>query len=403
MANSILDISQPRSSSPTASNMRRRELLLGVVTGGFAMTSLGCSRNASSGSNSNAAGPSQGPQGNTPPGTGKTNPRQLGVALLGLGNYSETQLAPSLKLTRHCSLRGIVTGSPDKIPRWQKEYGIPDRNVYDYGSLPRIADNSAIDIVYIVVPTALHAKYAVQAAEAGKHVWCEKPMAMTVEECQKIIDACRANHVSLAIGYRMHHEPNTQTVMQFAREKPYGAIKAVRAIAGDRSNGENTWRMVRAMGGGALYDMGVYSINAIRYASGEEPVRVVRARQWADRPELFRDVDENTEFELELPSGAIAYGKASRFDKTNQLRVEAQRGWYQLEPMQAYEGVQGETSDGKKLDKKVDKQQARQMDDEALALLEGRPAMVPGEEGQRDIRLVQAILQAASTDKPVAL
>jgi glucose-fructose oxidoreductase len=366
----------------------RRELLLGAVAGGAALAG-GIACGASS------TGPSSTPQA---PGR-----RPLGVALLGLGDYSQSQLAPALRLTKHCNLRGIVTGSPNKIEPWQKDYTIEDRNVYDYDSLPRIADNPDIDVVYVVVPTALHARYAIMAAEAGKHVWCEKPMAMTVEECQSIILACKANRVSLAIGYRMQHEPNTQTVMQFAREKPYGAIQRVRAIAGDRSNGKNGWRMQRAMGGGALYDMGVYSVNAIRYATGEEPVRVIRARQWAERPELFSEVDEISEFELELPSGAAAYGKASRADKENILRVDAEHGWYQLEPMQAYEGVQGETSDGKKLDREVDKQQARQMDDEALAILEQRPPMVPGEEGQRDIRVIQAIIQAAQSGSAVAL
>jgi glucose-fructose oxidoreductase len=332
--------------------------------------------------------------------SGKT---QLGVALLGLGNYSETRLAPGLTKTQKCALRGIVTGTPSKIPVWQERYGIPDRNVYDYTSLPQIANNPEIDVVYVVVPTALHAKYAIAAAEAGKHVWCEKPMAMTVEECQRIIDACRANRVSLSIGYRMQHEPNTQTVMQFGRDKPYGAIRSVRAVAGDHTGGEPSWRMVRSMGGGALYDMGVYAINAIRYASAEEPVRVVRARQWADRPELFKEVDESTEFELELPSGVIAYGKASRFQAENVLRVEAQNGWYQLEPMQSYEGVKGETSDGKRLEQPIEHQQARQMDDDALAILEGRPALVPGEEGLRDIRLVQAIIQAAQSGAAVGI
>jgi glucose-fructose oxidoreductase len=201
----------------------------------------------------------------------------------------------------------------------------------------------------------------------------------------------------------MQHEPNTQTVMQLARDKPYGAIKSVRAVAGGPTDGDTGWRMQRHMGGGALYDMGVYSINAIRYASAEEPVRVLRARQWADRPELFREVDENTEFELELPSGATTYGKASRSDGENLLRVEAERGWYQLAPMQTYKGVAGQTSDGKLLAQNIDSQQRQQMDNEALAILERRPPLVPGEEGQRDIHIVQAIIQAASTGSPVAL
>jgi glucose-fructose oxidoreductase len=328
--------------------------------------------------------------------------RQLGVALLGLGKYSAGQLAPSLQRTRHCALRGIVTGTPAKIPRWQEQYAIADRNVYDYSSLPRIADDREIDVVYVVVPTALHAKYAIMAAEAGKHVWCEKPMAMDSGECQRIIDACRKNRVWLSIGYRMQHEPNTQTVMRFAKELPYGPITQVRALAGDESDAEPGWRMQRSMGGGALYDLGVYSINAIRYASGEEPVRVLRARQWSARPE-FADVDESSEFELELPSGARGYGKASRKDPENVLEVSAQRGSYRLEPMQAYQGVRGETSDGKKLDQEVDKQQALQMDDDALAILEQRAPRVPGEEGQRDIHILTAIIRAAQTGAPVAL
>ena len=328
--------------------------------------------------------------------------RTLGVALLGLGNYSRTQLAPSLQRTRHCALRGIVTGTPAKVPRWQQQYGIAARHAYDYASLPRIADDHEIDVIYVVVPTALHAKYAIMAAEAGKHVWCEKPMAMDAGECQRIIDACRKNHVSLSIGYRMQHEPNTQTVMRFARERPYGPIAHVRAVAGHAGSAEPSWRMQRSMGGGALYDMGVYSINAIRYASGEEPVRVVRARQWSVRAE-FAEVDEASEFELELPSGARGYGKASRGDDENLLEVTAQRGSYRLAPMQTYQGVQGETSDGKKLDQKIDKQQARQMDDDALAILEGRPPSVPGEEGLRDIRILTAIIRSARSAAPVAL
>ena len=147
----------------------------------------------------------------------------------------------------------------------------------------------------------------------------------------------------------------------------------------------------------------MYAINAIRYSTGEEPLRVTAARHWAERPELFHSVDENTEFELALPSGAVGYGKASRGDDTNKLRIEAERGWYELEPMQTYEGVKGRTSDGALLDKKIDNQQARQMDDDALAILEGRPPMVPGEDGLRDVRIIQAIRRAAETGAPVDL
>jgi glucose-fructose oxidoreductase len=253
----------------------------------------------------------------------------------------------------------------------------------------------------VVTPTALHAKFTVLAAEAGKHVWCEKPMAMSAAECQRMIDACRKNKVQLAIGYRLHHEPNTQRVMQYAKGKPYGAIKEVSALAGDKSNGEDTWRMHANMGGGALYDMGVYSVNAIHYATNDEPVRVVRARQWSERPDLFREVDEITEFELELKSGIRAYGKGSRGDNDNKLEVKAERGAYHLEPMQAYSGVSGETSDGVDIDLEIDNQQAKQMDDDAQAILAQSAPKTPGEIGLRDVRVIEAIIQAAKTGAPV--
>lgn len=228
-------------------------------------------------------------------------------------------------------------------------------------------------------------------------------MAMTVEECERIIAACRERGVYLSIGYRMQHEPNTRTVIEYAEARPYGAIKDVKALAGYRGGGGTGWRFQRDLGGGALYDMGVYSINGIRYATGEEPIAVKRARQFSERPELFTEVDETTEFELEFASGITAYGRTSVGENINHLRVECENGWYELEPMQAYEGVQGRTSDGKRLDRAVHDQQAQQMDDDALAILRGEPVMVPGEEGLRDIRIVQAIIESARSETRVPL
>ena len=122
---------------------------------------------------------------------------KLGVALVGLGYYSRDLLAPALQLTQHCELKGIVTGTPEKIPVWQEKYGIAGKNVYNYENMHEMADNEDIDIVYIVLPNALHKKYSVIAAEAGKHVWCEKPMAINVGECEEIINACKKNKVQL--------------------------------------------------------------------------------------------------------------------------------------------------------------------------------------------------------------
>lgn len=320
---------------------------------------------------------------------------KLGVALVGLGSYSSGRLAPGLQRTEHCELRGIVTGTPSKIPVWQERYDIPDNNVYNYQTMPEIADNDDIDIVYIVVPTGLHAVYAILAANAGKHVFCEKPMAMNVQECQAIISAAKKNNVQLAIGYRMQHEPNTQQIIEFTRNETYGEVTGVQTGAGyNGSHPDGNWRRDAQLGGGALYDMGVYPINGARYATQMEPI-AVRGRQWSERDEMYDEVDEFTEFELEFPGGVVAKGETSFGKSTNYLDVECTDGWYNLRPFQSYSGVQGETSDGNNLPPDPNHQQARQMDNEALAIKEGRDPIVPAEEGLRDIRIVNAIMKSS--------
>jgi glucose-fructose oxidoreductase len=149
--------------------------------------------------------------------------------------------------------------------------------------------------------------------------------------------------------------------------------------------------------------MGVYAINGIRYAAGEEPIAVRNAKQFTKRPNLFLEVDETTEFELVFKNGLIGYGKTSVGDNGNQLKVTCQKGWYQLSPMQAYNGVKGNTSDGKMLNAFIQNQQAQQMDNDALAILNKTNVIAPGEEGQRDIRIVEAIIAAAQSGNEVTL
>ena len=317
--------------------------------------------------------------------------RKLGVALVGLGYYSTDLLAPALQMTEFCELRGIVTGSPGKIPLWQSQYGIPDGNVYDYDSMHSIADNKDIDVVYVVLPTSMHMAYSILAAEAGKHVWCEKPMARTAEECSRIIQACKRNKVSLSVGYRMHHEPNTRTIMEYGRTRPFGDILTVRAEAGYYDGRTDHWKQKKAMGGGALYDMGVYPINAVRYATQAEPLAVVSARHTTNRPEVYHEVDETTIFQLEFPDGVTADCWTSFGGSRNILHVECANGWYNLQPFQSYSGIRGQTSSGVYLDKTIPNQQARQMVNDALAIINNTDPIVPGEEGLRDIRIVEAV------------
>jgi glucose-fructose oxidoreductase len=168
--------------------------------------------------------------------------------LVGLGYYSTDVLSKSLQFTQKCNLKGIVTGSPEKAAQWQSKYNLNDKNIYNYTSFDQIANNPEIDVIYIVLPPSMHEEYVVRAANAGKQVWCEKPMAPSVKACQAMIDACNKNKVNLSIGYRMHHEPNTQEIMEWAKSKPYGKIKTLSAAAGYRENRTDHWKQKKQWG-----------------------------------------------------------------------------------------------------------------------------------------------------------
>jgi glucose-fructose oxidoreductase len=328
--------------------------------------------------------------------------KKLGVALVGLGYYSTDILATALQLTQHCYLAGIVTGTPAKAEQWKKQYSIPEKNIYNYANFDSIANNPDIDVVYVVLPPSLHAEYTIRAVKAGKHVWCEKPMAMSVAECQKMIDACRQNKVKLSIGYRMHHEPNTQRIIQFRKDKKYGNVLHVEASAGYFDGRSDHWKQRKSMGGGAMMDMGVYPLNAARYCTGLEPIAVT-AQASTTRSAIYKEVEETIHFQLEFAGGVTASCMSSFGKGINELEVKCSNGWYKLVPFSTYSGVQGITSDGVKLQEHIPNEQARQMDDDALAIINNSNVLVPGEEGLKDIRVVEAVHQSAGQRKRVKI
>jgi glucose-fructose oxidoreductase len=327
---------------------------------------------------------------------------RLGVALVGLGYYSTDLLAPALQLTQNCYLAGIVTGSPDKAEKWKQRYNLPEKNIYNYQNMDGIANNPDIDVVYIVLPPSMHAEYVIKAATAGKHVWCEKPMAMTAAECKRMIDACIKNKVTLSIGYRLQHEPNTKQIIQFRKELKYGKVQQVNVAAGYFERRTDHWKQKKSMGGGVMYDMGVYPLNAARYATGLEPIAVT-ARASTTRPDIYKEVEEIMSFDLEFPGGVTASCEATFGKNVNNLETKFEKGWYKLAPYQTYSGLTGITSDGIKLDAVIPNQQALQMDDDALAIINKTQLIVPGEEGWRDINVVEAIYRSVAEKKSIKI
>jgi glucose-fructose oxidoreductase len=328
---------------------------------------------------------------------------KLGIALVGLGYYSTDILAPRLLTTEHCCLAGIVTGTPAKEKIWMDRYNIPRKNVYNYENYDEIAHNDDIDIIYIVLPNSMHAEYTIRAARAGKHVICEKPMALSVQECRSMIDACSEAGVALSVGYRLHFEPTTQEIMKWGRDKEFGKINYVHASAGFTWPADKTtnWKLQRSYGGGPLMDMGVYSLQAARYSTREEPVSAT-GQQFKPETVYFKEVPETVTFQLEFPSGAVANLSSSFGNYSNELYVSCSEGWFQLNPFSGYGGIRGQSSRGEINFPEVD-QQASQMDEVALCIKEGKPLRVSGEEGLADLRVIEAIQEAIYTGKKISV
>jgi predicted dehydrogenase len=329
--------------------------------------------------------------------------RKLGFALCGLGGLSTNQIAPALQKTDNCRLAGIITGTPAKAVRWKAQYGIADKNIYDYQTMHRIADNPDIDVVYVVTPNALHLDYALLAAKAGKHVFCEKPMEVSVERCRQMIDAVKAANRVLGIGYRCRFEPHHLECMRLARGKEFGALKVIDAYFGYNSP-PSVWRLNRALaGGGPLMDVGIYALQASRYLTGEEPEWISATTTQGD-PSRFSQVEESVLWQAKFPGGAISHcGSSYNASAAGYFRAIAEHGWFGLEPAFNYDGTRGTRSDGRPIELPPTDQFAVEMDDFARCIMEGTATRVPGEEGLRDVGIMMAIYESARTGKSIDL
>lgn len=330
--------------------------------------------------------------------------RKLGVALCGLGSLSTNQIAPALQKTRNCRLAGIVTGTPSKAAEWKKKYDLPDNSIYDYKTMHRMADNKDIDIVYVVTPNTLHLEHTLAAAAAGKHVFCEKPLEVTVERCQQMIDAVKKAGRLLGVGYRCQYEPNNLECVRLAKEKVLGDVKIIDANFGFAMGDPTQWRLKRDLaGGGALLDVGVYCLQTTMMLTGEQPIWINAAEVKTD-PVKFKEVDETIMWQTKFPSGVVA--NCTSTYSANGLagfRAATTRGWFGLDPAYFYGGNRGRRSDGTEINIPVADQFAVELEDFADCIIHKRPSRVPGEMGLQDVKYMMAIYESIRKGRPVTL
>jgi predicted dehydrogenase len=295
-----------------------------------------------------------------------------------------------------------VTGTPSKAKKWQEKYSIPDANIYNYENFDSIKDNPDIDIVYVVLPNAMHAEFTIRAAQAGKHVICEKPMATSIKDCEDMIAACERAGKLLSIGYRLHFDPYNLAMVEYSQQRTFGSIKKI--IADDGLDIEpNVWRLDNKLaGGGPLMDVGIYCVQGAIYTAGTLPLAVTAKEGKKTDLKRFKEVEQSMTWQMEFPGGVVAECSTSYAEELNLLRAEAENGWFQLNPAYEYKGLKGKTSNGSFTFPKVN-QQALQIDDFANCVLSNKKSKVPGEMGLRDVKILLAIYEAARSGKKVSL
>jgi predicted dehydrogenase len=349
------------------------------------------------------------PQLPVPPAPGK----KLGWALVGLGNLAIFQVLPAFAKAETSKLVAFVSGRPQKAKQLAARYGVNEKNIYNYDNFDTIANNPEIDVVYIILPNSMHAEYTIRALKAGKHVLCEKPMANTPEDCEKMIAAAKAANRKLAIGYRVRHEPYNQAMIKMARDQEMGPTRVILADAGFNislvmgSGSEKQWRLVKKMaGGGSLMDIGIYALNATRYLSGEEPTEVNAMIYSTPNDPRFSEVEETITFQLRFPSGILANCTSSYGGPLSRFRVVGTKGAFELEPAQGYSGLHMRVLRGNNIEHRdfpVRDHFALEMDSVSESVMTNKEPLTPGEEGLKDLRIMMAIYESARTGKPVKL
>jgi predicted dehydrogenase len=331
---------------------------------------------------------------------------RIGYAPVGLGDIS-TIFMQAVALSQHSRITGLVTGHPDaKGQKFAAQYNVPSTSIYTYETYDRIRDNPAIDAVYIGLPNSMHCDYTVRAAEAGKHVLCEKPMAMSSAECRRMIDACRHANVKLMIAYRIHYDPTWLHIRDLIRNGELGQIQGFQGgFYGAKKAGE--WRLDRKLaGGGSLMDLGIYPLNAIRWLAAEEPSDYTAQVATQDKSGKFSSVEESVEFTMKFPSGKLASsGSSYGEDGPCFLSIDGDQGTLFIEPAFLYAGLKfsGHGKSGPLSGASPEKapyQFVYEADDFADCIRTNRQSRTPGEEGLADLLAMEAIYRAAGA--PIA-
>lgn len=334
--------------------------------------------------------------------SGKSPP--VRYAVVGLGYIAQVAVLPAFAHAKNSKLTALVSSDPLKLRRLGRKYGV--EHLYSDEEYDECLASGEVDAVYIALPNNLHCEYTVRAANAGVHILCEKPMAVTVEECERMIEAARSRNVHLMIAYRLHFEETNLKAVELAQSGKLGSLRTFNSLF-TMSVKEGNIRLKRELGGGTLYDIGIYCINAARYIFRAEPQQVVAFTANNGEPR-FSEVEEMASVMMRFSDERLAtfvtsFGAAD----TAIYQVVGTKGDLRVD--QAYEIAEPMRQELMIKGKKTVKQFAKR-DQFAPELMyfsdcvrTGKPPEPSGQEGLADVRVIEALYESASRGQPVHL
>ncbi len=331
--------------------------------------------------------------------------KKVRYAVVGLGHIAQVAVLPAFAHANNSELAALVSEDPLKLSELGDKYEVEQR--YSYEQYDECLASGDVDAVYIALPNHLHCEYAVRAAHCGVHVLCEKPMAVTVEECRRMIDAATAREVKLMIAYRLHFEPANLEAIKLVQSGQLGNPRVFSSFFCMRVAEDNI-RTDGAKGGGTLFDIGIYCINAARYLFREEPTEVMALSAANREDPRFQEVDESTGAVLRFPGERLATFTAS-FGATDVSRyhVAGTEGELRVEPAYTYTApIKHDLTIGGKTTRRSFRKRDQFAPELAYfsnCILTDTSPEPGGAEGMLDVRLIQALYRSATTQRAVRI
>jgi predicted dehydrogenase len=332
---------------------------------------------------------------------------KVGFAVVGLGAIAQSAVLPAFAKCKKAKLVALVSRDKDKAARLARQFQAP--NSYGREEYAACLANPQVAAVYIATPQGEHLEFTVRAAEAGKHVLCEKPLAADVKQSARMVEACQRNSVLLMTAYRKYFEPSTVYLKKLIQDGKLGKIDVMHSAFSERHGPSSPgWLCdVGLAGGGPMMDLGVYCVNTSRWLVGEDPVEA-SARMWNHDQARYREVEEGLTFRLEFASGLIVQGSSTYSSAMSSfIYVQGTEGWVCLSPAFPFEEerrLNGKIN-GRRLERKF-----KIVDEFALEItafadaIQGQGTIAPdGVQGHRDMVILRAIYDSARKRKPVVI